>query len=78
MGCLYNSLTKEDNATLLTYQKGFEMEVNGETKVMAPLMCKVIMRLATLDGNATDTKGGVLDEQVFKGTKAGQSFLSTK
>ena len=31
------------------------MEVNKETKVVAPLIYKVIMRLATLDENATVT-----------------------
>ena len=31
------------------------MEVNRETKVVALLMYKVIMRLVTLDGNATVT-----------------------
>ena len=53
--CLYNSLTKEAKATLLTYRKDYEMEVSGETKVVAPLMHKVIMRLAMLDGNDTVT-----------------------
>jgi len=53
--CLYNSLTKEAKATLLTYKKDYEILVNGESKVVAPLMYKTIMRLATLDGNATIT-----------------------
>ena len=53
--CLYNSLTKEAKATLLTYQKDYEMEVNRETKVVTSLMYKTIMSLTTLDGNATVT-----------------------
>jgi hypothetical protein len=53
--CLYNSLTEEAKATLLTYQKDDKITVNGEPKVVAPLMYKTIMRLATLDGNATLT-----------------------
>ena len=53
--CLYNSLTEEAKATLLTYRKDYEILVNGESKVAAPLMYKTIMRLATLDGNATVT-----------------------
>ena len=44
--CLYNSL-------FFTYQKDYEMEVNRETKVVAPQMYKVIMSFATLDENAT-------------------------
>ena len=51
--CLYNSLTKETKVTLLTYRKDYEIAVNGEPKVVAPLMYKAIMRLATLDCNAT-------------------------
>ena len=31
------------------------MEVNGKIKVVAPLMYKLIMRLVTLDENATAT-----------------------
>ena len=42
-------------ATLLTYNKDYDMEVNGKTNVVAPLMYKVIMRLATWDRNATVT-----------------------
>jgi hypothetical protein len=53
--CLYNSLTEEAKATLLTYRQDYELMVNGSTKVVAPLMYKTIMRLATLDGKATVT-----------------------
>ena len=53
--CLYSSLTEEAKATLLTYKKDYEVLVNGKPKVVAPLMYKTIMRLATLDGNATVT-----------------------
>jgi hypothetical protein len=53
--CLYNSLTEEAKATLLTYRQDYELTVNGEPKVVAPLMYKTIMRLATLDGKATVT-----------------------
>eukprot|EP00804_Cyclotella_cryptica_P030718 CCRYP_009136-RA/>CCRYP_009136-RA protein AED:0.27 eAED:0.27 QI:0/-1/0/1/-1/1/1/0/399 len=53
--CLYNSLTKEAKATLLTYRQDYELMVNGEPKPVAPLMYKTIMRLATLDGKATVT-----------------------
>ena len=51
----YNSLTEKAKATLLTYQKDYKIIVNGEYKVVAPLMYKTIMRLATLDGNANVT-----------------------
>jgi hypothetical protein len=53
--CLYNSLTEEAKATLLTYWKDYEIIINVEPKVVAPLMYKTIMRLVTLDGNATVT-----------------------
>jgi hypothetical protein len=53
--CLYNSLAKEAKATLLTYCKDSEIIVNGESKFVAPLMFKTIMRFAMLDGNATVT-----------------------
>ncbi len=53
--CLYRSLIEEAKATLLTYKKDYEILVNEEPKVVAPLMYKTIMRLATLDGNATVT-----------------------
>ncbi len=53
--CLYSSLTEEAKAMLFTYKKDYEILVNGEPKVVAPLMYKTIMRLATLDGNATIT-----------------------
>jgi hypothetical protein len=53
--CLYNSLTEEAKAMLLTYQKDYELIVNCEPKVAAPLMYKTIMRLATLNGKATVT-----------------------
>ena len=53
--CLYNSLTKEAKAMLLTYRKDYEIIINGEPKVVARLMYKTIMRLVTLDGNATVT-----------------------
>ncbi len=46
--CLYNSLTKEAKVTLLTYCKDYEILINGEPKIVAPLMYKTIMRLATL------------------------------
>ena len=39
----------------MTYRKDYEMEVNRESKVVVPLMYKVIMRLATLDRDATIT-----------------------
>ncbi len=53
--CLYSSLTEEAKAMLLTYKKDYEILVNGEPKLVAPLLYKTIMRLATLDGNATIT-----------------------
>ena len=54
--CLYNSLTEEDKATLLTYRKDYKILVNSEPKVVAkPLVYKTMMRLATLDGKATVT-----------------------
>jgi hypothetical protein len=53
--CLYSSLTEEAKATLLTYKKDYEVMVNGQPKIVAPLMYKTMMRLATLDGNATVT-----------------------
>jgi hypothetical protein len=53
--CLYKCLTKEAKATLLTYRKDYEIIIIGELKVVAPLMYKMIMRLATLDGNTTVT-----------------------
>ena len=52
---LYSSLTKKAKAILLTYKKDYEILVNGELKVVVPLMYKTIMRSATLDGNATIT-----------------------
>ena len=33
----------------------YEIPINGDPKVVEPLMCKTIMRLATLDGNTTIT-----------------------
>jgi hypothetical protein len=53
--CLYNSLTEEAKATLLTYCKDYEIAINGEPDVVAPLMYKAIMRLTILDGKATIT-----------------------
>jgi hypothetical protein len=53
--CLYSSLTKEAKATLLTYKRDYEVMVNGQPKIVAPLMYKTMMRLATLDGNTTVT-----------------------
>ena len=53
--CLYSSLTEEAKATLLTYKKDYEVMVNGQPKIVAPLMYKTMMRLATLDGNAMVT-----------------------
>ncbi len=41
--------------TLLTYQKDCESHVNGKPNVVAPLMYKIMMRLATLDGKGTVT-----------------------
>lgn len=43
----------EAKAMLLTYKKDYEILVNREQKVLAPLMYKTIRRLATLDGKAT-------------------------
>lgn len=40
---------------LLNYGKYYVITINGEPKVVAPLMCNTIMRLATLDGNASIT-----------------------
>jgi hypothetical protein len=40
---------------LITYPKDYELIVNSEPKVTAPLMYTTIMRLATLDGKATIT-----------------------
>jgi hypothetical protein len=53
--CLYTSLTEEAKAMLLTYQKDYEITINREPKVVALLVYKTIMRLATLDGNVTVT-----------------------
>ena len=53
--CLNSSLTEEATTTLLTCKKDHKMIDNGEPKVVALLMYKTIMRLATLDGNATIT-----------------------
>jgi hypothetical protein len=53
--CLYSSLTEEAKATLLTYKRDYEILVNSVPKVVTPLMYKTILRLATLDGNATVT-----------------------
>jgi len=40
---------------LLTYHKDYKITINGKPKVVAPLMYKAIIRLATLDGMTTVT-----------------------
>jgi hypothetical protein len=40
---------------LLTHKKDYEILVNGELKVIVPLMYTAIVRLATLDGNGEGT-----------------------
>ena len=51
--CIYNTLTEEAKATLLTYSTDYVVQVQGQPKEVGPLMYKTMMRLATLDGNAT-------------------------
>ena len=46
---------QRDQSKTFDIHKNYRMEVNEETKVVAPVTCKVIMRLATLDGNVTVT-----------------------
>jgi hypothetical protein len=52
--CIYNTLTKEAKAKLLTYLDDFKMpNASGKMTEVGPLMYKTMMRLATLDNNAT-------------------------
>ena len=51
--CIYETLTEEAKATLLTYSDSYTVEHNNKKHTVAALMYKTIMRLATLDNNAT-------------------------
>ncbi len=55
MWCCFNdSLTKQAKAKVLSYCNNYKINNNGVYKIVAPLLYKTIMRLATLDSNAMD------------------------
>ena len=51
--CIYETLTEDAKATLLTYASSYTVEHNNKKHTVAALMYKTIMRLATLDNNTT-------------------------
>ncbi len=52
--CINDSITKQAKAKVLSYRDDYEINNNGVKKIAAPLLYKTIMRLATLDSNATN------------------------
>ncbi len=52
--CINDSLTEQAKAKVLSYREDYEIDDNGTKKIAAPLLYKTVMRLATLDSNATD------------------------
>ena len=53
--CMHNILTEEAQAALLINQKTYDLIINEKPMIVAPLMYKTMMKLATLDGKATGT-----------------------
>lgn len=54
-GVICTGVSPRGQSTLLSYNRDYEILINWEPKVVAPLLYKTIIRLATLDENTTVT-----------------------